>query len=161
MNSPATIHGFRVEGIDGGVIDFADFQGKKILVVNVASACGFTPQYQQLQELYEAFPDKVTVVGFPTNAFGGQEPGSNAEIRAFCTQRYGVTFPLAAKIDIRTHPLFRWLCQRELNGVLDCTPSWNFCKFVLDEGGRLTHFFPPEVSPLDEALLEALGISLA
>ncbi len=161
MSNPTTIHGFRVEGIDGGVIDFADFQGKKILVVNVASACGFTPQYQQLQELYEAFSDKVTIVGFPTNDFGGQEPGSNAEIRAFCTRQYGVTFPLAAKIDIRTHPLFRWLCQRELNGVMDCTPSWNFCKFLLDERGHLTHFFPSEVSPLDERLLEALGITLA
>ena len=107
-----TIHTFKVEGSEGETIDFAAFVGKKILVVNVASECGLTPQYQQLQELYEEFGDKLTIVGFPANNFGEQEPGSNHEIQAFCTRRYGVSFPLSAKIDVTTHPVYHWLTQK-------------------------------------------------
>ena len=109
-----TIHEFKVEGIEGEEIDFSLFKGKKILVVNVASECGFTPQYQQLQELYEEFKDKLVIVGFPCNDFGGQEPGNDEEIRNFCALRFGVEFPLASKVSIlrdRT-PVYQWLTQK-------------------------------------------------
>lgn len=148
-----TIHAFKVEGIAGGTLDFSAFAGKKILVVNVASECGYTPQYQQLQELYEEFEDKLTIVGFPANNFGGQEPGTNNEIQTFCTRNYGVTFPLAAKVDVATHPIYRWLTQKSQNGVLNSEVTWNFQKYALDEQGHLVHCFPPAISPLDEKVL--------
>lgn len=148
-----TIHLFKVDGIAGGTIDFAAFAGKKILVVNVASECGLTPQYQQLQELYEEFEDKIAIVGFPANNFGAQEPGSNHEIQAFCSRNYGVTFPLASKVDVITHPVYQWLTQQALNGVQDSKVTWNFQKYALDEQGRLVHVFPPAVSPLDEEII--------
>lgn len=148
-----TIHSFKVKGIEGEEIDFALFKGKKIIVVNVASACGFTPQYQQLQELYEEFGHKLVVVGFPANNFGGQEPGTNEEIRAFCSRRFGVTFPLAAKIDVTTHPVYQWLTQKSENGLLDSQVTWNFQKYLLDEQGRLVKCLPPAVSPLDDEIL--------
>lgn len=152
-----SIHQFEVEALEGGLIDFADFRGKKILVVNVASECGFTPQYQQLQELSESFKEAVVVVGFPSNNFGGQEPGSNTEIRQFCTERYQVTFPMAAKIDIHTHPVYVWLTQKSINGVLDAQVNWNFFKFLLDEEGRLLAAYPSAVSPFDDLILDRLS----
>ena len=148
-----TIHQFSVEGIDGETINFADFKGKKILIVNVASECGYTPQYQQLQELFAEFGDRLIIIGFPANNFGGQEPGSNEDIRSFCTKRYGVTFPLSAKIDIHTHPIYQWLTRQELNGVADSEVRWNFFKYLLDENGQLIQCFPSAVSPLDEEIL--------
>ncbi len=151
-----SIHSFRVDGLEAEPIDFAAFAGKKILVVNVASECGYTPQYQQLQELYEHFGDRLAVVGFPCNDFGGQEPGDGAEIRQFCTRRYGVTFPLAAKVQIKTgqiHPLYRWLTSKAENGHSDSTVTWNFQKYLLDENGRLLAVFPPACDPFDPALL--------
>jgi glutathione peroxidase len=151
-----SIHQFKVEGIEGQEIDLADFKGKKILIVNVASECGFTPQYQQLQELYDEFNDQLTVIGFPANNFGGQEPGSDETIKAFCTQRYGVTFPLASKIDIHTHPVYHWLTHQEQNGVANHEVRWNFHKFLIDENGHLLHAFPSSVSPLDDAILSLM-----
>jgi glutathione peroxidase len=156
MNS---IHQFRVEGLDGAVIDLAKFAGKKILVVNVASACGYTPQYQQLQELYEHFADRLVVIGFPCNDFGGQEPGNPEEIRQFCERRYGVSFPLTAKVRIKgeaPHPVFRWLTDKSLNGFLDSVVAWNFHKYLLDEQGRLIAAFPSGTSPLSDELLNLL-----
>jgi glutathione peroxidase len=152
-----TIHTFKVEGIAGKTLDFAALAGKKILVVNVASECGLTPQYQQLQELYEEFEDKLTIVGFPANNFGGQEPGSNEQIQTFCARNYGVSFPLAAKVDVTTHPVYQWLTQKALNGVQDSEVTWNFQKYALDEQGRLVHVFPPTASPLDERVIEWLS----
>ena len=152
-----TIHTFKVEGIEGEEIDFARFKGKKIMVVNVASECGLTPQYQQLQELYEEFEDKFVIIGFPADNFGGQEPGTNSEIRAFCSRRYGATFPLAAKIDISTHPVYQWLTQKALNGVMDSQVTWNFQKYLLDENGLLVRCLPPASSPLDDLVLEWLA----
>lgn len=157
MNS---IHAFTVEGIDGKEIRFADFRGKKILVVNVASECGLTPQYEQLQELFTEFQDKVVVVGFPSNDFGGQEPGTNEAIQSFCTIRFGVTFPLAAKVSIKgpdIHPIYLWLTDKARNGIKDSSVSWNFQKYLLDEDGRLIDVFPPTSSPFDEALLNHLA----
>lgn len=144
-----TIHTFKVAGIEGEEIDFARFKSKKLMVVNVASECGYTPQYQQLQELYEEFEDKLVIVGFPADNFGGQEPGTNEDIRAFCTRRFGVTFPLAAKIDLSTHPVYQWLTQKSLNGVIDSQVTWNFQKYLLDEKGYLVHVFPPSANPAD------------
>jgi glutathione peroxidase len=155
-----SIHVFKVEGIDGEVIDFADYKGKKILVVNVASECGFTPQYQQLQELYEEFKDKLVIIGFPCNDFGRQEPGSNAEIRAFCEERYNVRFPLTAKISIKgpsPHPIYQWLTNKEENGVMDSTVAWNFQKYLLDEKGRLVQYFPSSASPFDDQIIHWLN----
>lgn len=155
-----SIHAFSVESIEGGNISFAGFRGKKILVVNVASECGYTPQYAQLQELYTAFQDKLVVVGFPCNDFGGQEPGGNAAIQQFCSARYGVTFPMAAKIQILgpgQHPVYQWLTRKAANGVSDSEVSWNFHKYLLDEDGRLLQAFPPSASPFDDALLNYLA----
>ncbi|MEZ4933231.1 MAG: glutathione peroxidase [Saprospiraceae bacterium] len=149
-----TIHTFKVESIEGREIDFAQFKGRKIIIVNVASACGLTPQYEQLQELYEEFGDKLTIVGFPANNFGGQEPGSNNEIKEFCSLRYGVTFPMAAKIDINTHPVYQWLTQKALNGKMDSTVDWNFQKYLLDENGQLVHCLPPATSPFDDEMMD-------
>ena len=156
MNS---IHIFKAEGIDGEVIDFANFKGKKILVVNVASECGFTPQYKQLQELYDEFENKLVIVGFPCNDFGEQEPGSNDEISAFCKEEYDVRFPLAAKISIKgsdPHPIYQWLTDKHKNGLMDSTVAWNFQKYLLDEKGRLVHVFTSSASPFDDHILNWL-----
>lgn len=158
MNS---VSQFRVEALEGGELDFAAFAGKKILIVNVAGECGYTPQYQQLQELYETAADRLVIVGFPCNDFGGQEPGSAAEIRQFCTKRYGVTFPLAAKVQIKgsnPHPIYQWLTQKALNGVTDSTVTWNFQKYLLDEQGALVAVFPPGCDPLDPAICSQLDL---
>ena len=152
----SSIHQFKVEGIDGEEIDFASFKGKKIIVVNVASQCGYTSQYQQLQELYEEFKRKLVIVGFPANDFGNQEPGSNKEILDFCTTKYGVGFPMASKVSTKgpaQHPLYHWLTRKELNGVLNSEVQWNFNKYLLDESGQLVSYLPSAVSPFDEQIL--------
>ncbi len=151
-----SIHEFKVPSIEGGTIDFSAFKGKKILVVNTASKCGYTPQYDGLEKLYKEHKDKLVIVGFPANNFGRQEPGSNEEIKEFCKVRFGVTFPLAAKVDVvgdNTDPLFKWLTQKEENGVLDATIKWNFTKFLLDENGKLLASFPSKVTPDSEEIL--------
>lgn len=156
----SSIHQFKVAGISQEEIDFADFKGKKILVVNVASECGYTPQYQQLQELYVYFKDKLVVVGFPCNDFGGQEPGDHRAIQQFCDRNYGVSFPLAAKINIRSadpHPLYRWLTSRTLNGKMDAQVNWNFHKFLLDEEGLLLAHFPSATDPADPAITSLIS----
>jgi glutathione peroxidase len=156
-----SIHKFKFEGIRGEEMEFSQYAGKKLMIVNVASACGFTPQYQQLQELYEEFQDKLTVVGFPSNDFGGQEPGTNEDILNFCQSHYGVSFPMAAKISIRPQPhaIYAWLSSSTQNGVLDSEVKWNFHKFLLNENGQLEHSFPSAVSPFDERILNWLSAS--
>lgn len=152
----ASIHEFRVEGIGGKDIDFSSFAGKKILVVNVASECGYTPQYQQLEELYEAFEEKLVIIGFPSNDFGGQEPGTDEEIQSFCKTNFGVKFPLASKVKIKhdpVHPIYQWLTTKEYNGVMDSKVAWNFHKYLLDEKGKLINSYPSAVTPLDEEIL--------
>ena len=153
----ASIHQFKVEGIDGKVIDFADFKGKKMMVVNVASECGYTPQYQQLQELYEEFYDKFVIIGFPSNDFGKQEPGTNEEIKAFCSTRYRVKFPMAAKTSVKgenKHPVYQWLTGQAPNASEDHEVKWNFQKYLLDETGQLIATHPSSVSPIDEVVLD-------
>jgi len=147
-----TIHQFKVKSIEGREIDFAGFAGKKVLIVNVASACGYTPQYVQLQELHETHGERIVVVGFPCNDFGGQEPGEAVQIREFCSLRYGVTFPLSEKISIlgsNPHPIYRWLTEKSQNGLSDSRVSWNFQKYFLDEQGHLLGVFPPSCSVFD------------
>ncbi len=154
-----SIHSFQVKSIDGNQINFAKYKGKKILVVNTASKCGYTPQYEALQKVYEQYKDKLVIIGFPCNQFGGQEPGSNQEIVEFCKKNYGVSFPLADKIDVKgdnTAPIYQWLTQKGKNGVLDASISWNFNKFLLDENGKMIAYFPSNVKPDSDAILSYL-----
>jgi glutathione peroxidase len=154
-----SIHRFKVKSIEGATIDFASFKGKKILIVNTASECGYTPQYEDLQKLYDQYKSKLVVVGFPANNFNGQEPGSDTEIRAFCKARYGVSFPLASKVSVKGNdmaPIYKWLTSKSENGVLDATIGWNFNKFLLDENGKLLAFFPSKVKPMSDEILQYL-----
>lgn len=154
-----TIYDFKVEGLDGKEINFADFKGKKILIVNTASECGFTPQYADLEKVYEQYKDKLVVIGFPANNFGGQEPGTNTEIGAFCQKNYGVTFPMAAKVSVKgddTAPIFKFLTEKELNGVKNTSILWNFTKFLVDENGKLIDTFVSTTNPTDMAITKYL-----
>lgn len=156
-----TIHQFKVETIDGKEFDLSSLKGKKVMVVNTASKCGFTPQYKLLQSLYETYGGKgFEIVGFPANNFMGQEPGSNQDIKAFCSENYGVTFPMMAKVSVKgkdIHPLFSWLTEKSLNGVQDAPVKWNFQKFLIDENGRLVDVLPPATKPDDQKVLDWLG----
>ncbi|MFC4231175.1 glutathione peroxidase [Parasediminibacterium paludis] len=159
MPANTSIHSFKVKSIDGGVIDFSKYKGKKILIVNVASQCGFTRQYEGLQKLYEAHKDKLVIVGFPANNFGSQEPGSDGEILQFCKARFGVTFPMASKISVKgddTAPIYKWLTSKNENGVLDATIGWNFNKFLLDENGKMLAYFPSNIEPDSEEIVKRL-----
>ncbi len=141
------------------IINMRDYQGKKILIVNVASRCGYTSQYADLQKLNELHGDIVQVIGLPCNQFLGQEPGTNAEIAQFCQENYNVTFPLTDKIKVKgdnQHPLYRWLTNKNLNGLDDFSVSWNFNKFLIDENGNLINHFGSSVKPLSEELLNAI-----
>ncbi len=154
-----TIYNYKVEGLEGGEINFADFKGKKILIVNTASECGFTKQYADLEQLYKDYKDKLVIIGFPANNFGGQEPGTNEEIGAFCQRNYGVTFPMAAKVSVKGDdiaPIFKYLTEKELNGVKNSTILWNFTKFLIDENGRLIDTFISTTKPTDEAIIKYL-----
>ncbi len=154
-----SIHSFKVKSIDGKQIDFASFKGKKILVVNTASKCGYTPQYEGLEKVYEQYKDKLVIIGFPCNQFGGQEPGTNEEIVSFCKKNYGVTFPLADKIDVKgenTAAIYQWLTQKAKNGILDASISWNFNKFLLDENGKMIAYYPSNVKPDSDQILSQL-----
>jgi len=129
MNIRENFYDFTMNDIDGNPVDFSAFKGKKLLIVNVASKCGYTPQYAELQELYEAHKDQITILAFPANNFGGQEPGTNEDIKSFCSENYGVTFPMFEKISVKgvdKHPLYRWLSDKNLNGWNNTEPSWNF-----------------------------------
>ena len=150
-----SIYDFKVEGLEGGTIDFSTFKGKKILIVNTASKCGLTPQYEGLQKLYDTYKEKLVIVGFPANNFGGQEPGTNTEIKEFCKQNYGVSFPMAAKVSVKGEdiaPIYKWLCSKAENGVLDAEIKWNFGKFLLDENGNLINYFGSKVTPMSEEI---------
>ena len=150
-----TIYNYKVESLNGSEIDFADFKGKKILIVNTASECGFTKQYADLEEISKTYPDKVVVVGFPANNFGNQESGTNEEIGAFCEKNFGVTFPLAAKVSVKGDdiaPIFKYLTEKDINGVKNTTILWNFTKFLVDENGKLIDSFISTTKPTDEKI---------
>lgn len=155
----SSIYNFKVEALDGGKIDFSKFKGKKILITNTASKCGYTKQYEGLQKLYDTYKEKLVIVGFPANNFGGQEPGSNSEIQEFCKKNYGVTFPMAAKISVKGDdmaPIFKWLTSKSENGVMDAEIKWNFGKFLLDEKGTLLEYFPSKIEPMSEEITKKL-----
>ena len=148
-----SIYDFKINSLEGKEIDFSQFKGKNLLIVNVASQCGYTPQYADLEKLHEEFGDKVVVLGFPANNFGGQEPGSNLEIAEFCQKNYGVKFQMFEKISVKgddQHPLYQWL--KEKTGQ---EPSWNFCKYLVKPDGTVK-FFPSKVKPLDQEIVNAL-----
>jgi glutathione peroxidase len=154
-----TIYDFKVASLNGGIIDFADFKGKKILIVNTASKCGFTPQYEDLEALYKKYEGKLVIIGFPANNFFSQEPGSNENIEAFCKKNYGVTFPMAAKISVKGKDMaaiYKWLCNKSENGVMDAKVSWNFNKFLVDENGKLIGHFKSKVKPMSEEIVSKL-----
>jgi len=155
-----TIYNYTMTTIDGKEVSLADYKGKKIMIVNVASECGLTPQYAQLEELYKTFgPNGFVVLGFPANNFGGQEPGTNQEIQGFCTKNYGVTFPMFAKISVKgddIHPLYQFLTQIRLNGVVEAPVTWNFQKFLIDENGKLIDFLPPTENPACDRVIDWL-----
>jgi len=155
-----SFYDFKMKDLNGKEVDFSSFKGKKIMVVNVASKCGYTPQYEALQKLYTEHSDKIVILGFPANNFGGQEPGSNDEIKSFCSENYGVTFPMFEKISVKgfdKDPLYRWLSDAALNGWNNEEPSWNFCKYLLNEKGELIKYFPSKVSPLDQEILDIIN----
>jgi glutathione peroxidase len=157
--SKTSFYDLHMRSIDGKEIKFLDFLGKKVLLVNTASECGFTPQYTELQELHQNKKDKVVILGFPANNFGGQEPGENSEIGAFCQKNYGVTFQLFEKSDVvgkDQNPVYQWLTDKNKNGWNDEQPSWNFCKYLVDEKGELIRFYNAAVSPLSEEMLKDL-----
>lgn len=154
------IYDFKVPALSGGTIDFSQYKGKKILIVNTASKCGYTKQYAELESLYEAHKDKLVIVGFPANNFGGQEPGSNEEIQEFCQKNYGVSFPMAEKISVKgddIHPLYKYLLEEAKKLGIEDPVKWNFTKFLVDEKGKLITVFPSKVKPTDPELIKYLN----
>lgn len=157
--STTSIYNIKMKGIDGKEISMDQYKGKKILIVNTASECGYTPQYKQLQELHENFGNKITVLGFPANNFGAQEPGSNSDIVNFCERNYGVTFQLFEKTDVvgkNKNPLYKWLTEKEQNGWNTEEPKWNFGKYLIDEKGELIKVFSHAVDPLSSDITGSL-----
>jgi glutathione peroxidase len=159
--SSASIYDFKVTGLDGGKdIDFSKFKGKKIMIVNTASKCGNTPQYAELEQLYEKYKDKLVIVGFPANNFGGQEPGTSTEIKEFCTKNYGVTFPMADKVSVKgddAAPIFKYLIAEAKKKGIEDPIKWNFTKFLLDEKGNLITVINNKTKPMSEEVLKYLN----
>ncbi|MCC6865559.1 MAG: glutathione peroxidase [Ignavibacteria bacterium] len=147
----------KVKSIDGLDVDYTQFKGKKVLIVNTASECGYTPQYEDLEKLYNTYKDKLVILGFPANNFGGQEPGTNKEIKQFCTEKYNVTFPMFEKISVIGDDMaliYKWLTSKEFNGWNDQQPVWNFNKYLLDENGNLLNYFSSKVKPLSDDIVK-------
>lgn len=155
--SQKSFYDFKVKDIDGKDFDLSSLKGKKVLVVNTASKCGLTPQYKQLQSLFETYGgEKFTIIGFPANNFMKQEPGTDEEIAEFCEKNYGVTFQMMSKISVKgddIHPLYKWLTSKSENGVLDSEVGWNFQKYLIDEKGNLVDMVAPKVKPDDDKVL--------
>lgn len=151
MAQQGTFHQFKAEDINGQMLDMASFKGKKLMVVNVASKCGLTPQYAKLQELYDQYKSKgFEIVAFPANNFLSQEPGTNSEIKQFCTLNYGVKFTMMSKISVKgdeMSPIYKWLTSKELNGVADSEVKWNFQKYLIDADGKLVKVIDPKTAP--------------
>ncbi|WP_370525506.1 glutathione peroxidase [Dysgonomonas sp. 521] len=158
MLGQTSLYDFKVKDIDGKDFDMASLKGKKVLVVNVASKCGLTPQYEKLQQLYEKYKNQdFIVIGFPANNFNGQEPGTNEDIKTFCVLNYDVTFPMMSKIDVvgkDKAPIYKWLTEKSQNGKIDAEVQWNFQKFMIDENGHLIDFVPPREDPFSEKIVK-------
>jgi glutathione peroxidase len=156
----SSIYEFKVEGLEGGSIDFSKYKGKKIMIVNTASKCGNTPQYAELEQLYEKYKDKLVIVGFPANNFGQQEPGSNEEIKEFCTKNCGVSFPMASKVSVKGEdiaPIFKYLTDEAKKLGFEDPIKWNFTKFLLDEDGKLITVIHNKTKPMSEDVLKYLN----
>jgi glutathione peroxidase len=154
------LYNIKINALEGDNFDLAQFKGKKILFVNVASKCGYTPQYAGLQELHNKYKSKLTVIGVPCNQFMNQEPGGAEEIKSFCEKNYGVKFPITEKIQVKggeQHPLYSWLTKKSENGKMDSKVKWNFCKYLVDENGELVAFFESKVKPLSEEITKHLN----
>lgn len=151
------IYQFKVEDIEGNDFDFSALRGKKIMIVNTASKCGLTPQYKDLQLLYEKYSkDNFVIIGFPANNFGSQEPGTNNEIATFCERNYGVSFPIMGKISVKgddMHPIYKFLTQKAKNGLVDSEVEWNFQKYLINEKGELDNVISPRVLPTDDSII--------
>jgi glutathione peroxidase len=164
-NAPAatqSLYDFKVKSLTGNkLIDLSQYKGKKVVILNVASKCGYTKQYADWEKFNKEYGDKVVVLGFPSNNFGGQEPGTSEEIATFCSATYGVTFPMFEKVEVKGDakaPLYKWLTTKELNGWNNEEPTWNFCKYVVNEKGELTHFFASKKLPTDDDFRKAVGL---
>lgn len=157
VNAQTGFYNLKAKDIDGQEFDFSALKGKKVMIVNTASKCGFTPQYEQLQELYEKHGDKdFVVLGFPANNFMGQEPGTLEEIKEFCSVKFGVTFPMMEKISVKgkdIHPVYQWLTEKEKNGVEDSKVKWNFQKYLINEKGELEKVYYSRTSPTDPQII--------
>lgn len=151
------IHGFTVKDIDGNDYDLSQLKGKKVMIVNTASKCGLTPQYEDLEKIYKEYKDQnFIIIGFPANNFMNQEPGTNEEIATFCSTEYGVTFPMMEKISVKgddMHPLYKWLTSKELNGVKNSKVKWNFQKYLVNEDGTLAKVIPPQQKPDSDEII--------
>ncbi|MFN9518384.1 MAG: glutathione peroxidase [Bacteroidota bacterium] len=160
---PTKFYELSIGALDGkSVIHFSAFKGKKVLLVNTASECGYTPQLGELQKLADKYKDKLVVIGFPCNQFGGQEPGTPQRIQEFCSRRYAVTFQLTEKIDVKgeqQNTVYQWLTQKKYNKTEDVNVRWNFGKFLIDETGKFVTYFPSGVSPLDEQLTSLIEVA--
>lgn len=158
VNAQSSFYDLKAKDIDGHDFDFSSLKGKKVMIVNTASKCGFTPQYEQLQELYEKYGDKdFVILGFPANNFMGQEPGTLEEIKEFCSVNYGVTFPMMEKISVKgkdIDPVYQWLTKKEKNGVEESKVKWNFQKYLINEKGELEKIFYSRTSPTDPQIIE-------
>ncbi len=153
------LYAVKIQSIEGEALDLSTYKGKKILFVNVASECGYTPQYKELQMLQEKYSDKLVVIGVPCNQFGGQEPGTPKEIATFCEKNYGVTFTLTEKVDVKgkeQHPLYQWLTQKSENGMEDSSVKWNFQKYLIDENGNFVTYFKSGVKPMSDEITSLL-----
>ncbi len=147
---------FKVKTLEGNEFDFASLKGKKVMIVNTASKCGFTPQYKDLEEVYVKYHDNLVIIGFPANNFASQEPGTAAEIRKFCTENYGITFPLMEKISVKGNdmaPIYKWLTSKEKNGVMDSEVKWNFQKYLIDENGKLVDVIYSKDKPTSDKVI--------
>jgi glutathione peroxidase len=158
MTTKQSIHQFKVKDLDGNNFDFASLKGKKVMIVNTASKCGLTPQYEKLEALYEKYKSKnFIIIGFPANNFMGQEPGSNEEIATFCQKNYGVTFPMMSKISVKgkdMHPVYQFLTSKDKNGLEDNEVQWNFQKYLLNVNGELEKVISPRTQPDDSSIIE-------
>ncbi|MCO5259982.1 MAG: glutathione peroxidase [Crocinitomicaceae bacterium] len=157
INNSKSIHQFKVTDIRGNEFDLATLKGKKVMIVNTASKCGFTPQYEQLEQVYEKYKgNDFVIIGFPANNFMSQEPGSNDDIASFCQVNYGVTFPMMAKISVKgkdQHPLYKFLTQKLYNGLEDNSVKWNFQKYLINKDGQLEKVVAPNVKPDDKEII--------
>ena len=161
LELPKSIYDYSVNTIDGDSISLSKYKGKKILIVNVASRCGYTPQYKELQILSEKYKNEIEILGFPANDFLFQEPEKNDQIKQFCETKYGVSFPMFEKISVKKsknqHPIYTWLSNKLLNGWNDQAPSWNFCKYLIDENGKLIQYYPSKINPLNDEIIKYLS----